>query len=190
MSGIARNGKCPCGSGLKYKNCCLNKNTEDIIDDKNDEAYNYIEILNEGIIYKRQGKYQKAKEMYIKAIHIDNTYPNAYYNLGKILYILEEYDESAKAYRAAYERSICEIQISMMVESSRLDANNVFVHLGHSLLDKDNTNGKFDKSISTYRKGIDPIKKEIRNGSYLKTNNSMDEEYEKICIDAAKRYLE
>lgn len=25
---IGRNDKCPCGSGRKYKNCCLKKNTE------------------------------------------------------------------------------------------------------------------------------------------------------------------
>lgn len=25
---VGRNEPCPCGSGKKYKNCCLNKNTE------------------------------------------------------------------------------------------------------------------------------------------------------------------
>jgi len=25
MTKIGRNSPCPCGSGLKYKNCCLNK---------------------------------------------------------------------------------------------------------------------------------------------------------------------
>lgn len=28
---IGRNEPCPCGSGKKYKNCCLNRNTNDII---------------------------------------------------------------------------------------------------------------------------------------------------------------
>src|ERR1700744_3571238 len=28
MSSISRNEPCPCGSGIKYKKCCMNKNEE------------------------------------------------------------------------------------------------------------------------------------------------------------------
>ncbi|MDD4388885.1 MAG: SEC-C metal-binding domain-containing protein, partial [Bacilli bacterium] len=31
MSKIERNSPCPCGSGLKYKKCCLNKDNVEVI---------------------------------------------------------------------------------------------------------------------------------------------------------------
>jgi uncharacterized protein YecA (UPF0149 family) len=35
---IGRNDKCPCGSEVKYKNCCLNKGTYENYREKQDEV--------------------------------------------------------------------------------------------------------------------------------------------------------
>jgi len=53
LSKISRNGPCPCGSGKKYKNCCINKELPEL--DDNDllrissygsEAYTKVELDN------------------------------------------------------------------------------------------------------------------------------------------------
>lgn len=45
---ISRNDKCPCGSGLKYKKCCLNKEMEEkkTINDL-EKIFKYTKIVNE-----------------------------------------------------------------------------------------------------------------------------------------------
>lgn len=47
---IGRNNPCPCGSGKKYKNCCLNKFTSPI---ENNETFINKELLNEFQKYDR-----------------------------------------------------------------------------------------------------------------------------------------
>ncbi len=44
---------------------------------------NYVNILDTGIALKHVGKFEEAKDAFIKAMRIDNTMPTAYYNLGK-----------------------------------------------------------------------------------------------------------
>lgn len=59
MSGIGRNDPCPCGSGKKYKKCCMNK----IFDKPDDEEWLYNNLYP--VIYS----FFKAnyKKYYVKA---------------------------------------------------------------------------------------------------------------------------
>lgn len=149
---------------------------------------NVIEILNEGIMLKRQGKYEEAKEKYLEAIRLDKTEEKSYYNLGKILYILGDYEASANSYKIAFDLGV--------------DARNVLIHLGHSLLDEENRNGKYKNVICEYEEGVDPYKrrerifsKEIdRRVIEINRNRSkhmrLTEEYKDLCIKTAKKYLD
>ena len=49
---IGRNDKCPCGSGLKYKKCCMNKPDDP----------DYYNIFNLPKIYKEARKQARFKE--------------------------------------------------------------------------------------------------------------------------------
>lgn len=151
---------------------------------------NYVDILNSGVALKHLGKYEDAKEMYIKAIHLDNTHPNGYYNLGKILYILGDYKASAKAYKASFERGICELQQSMKVGHTRLDTSSLYVHLGHALLDEQNKEGQYSEYIKKYEEGLDPrrVNNYKINRGQIRANTY--NEYDKICVESAKAYLE
>ena len=42
---IGRNQPCPCGSGKKYKKCCLNKSREDNKNSKNPEISKELLII-------------------------------------------------------------------------------------------------------------------------------------------------
>ncbi len=67
---LGRNDLCPCGSGMKYKRCCLNK---DIVSERAGRKVNlsqkqYSELYTKIYEYSRQDKfkeeYEKAKEMF------------------------------------------------------------------------------------------------------------------------------
>lgn len=45
FSKIGRNDICPCGSGLKYKRCCMNKKVEDKIEDKEFSVSKILSLL-------------------------------------------------------------------------------------------------------------------------------------------------
>lgn len=143
----------------------------------------YEEILIKGVEFKREGKYEEAKFKYIEAIKKDAKKPTAYYNLGKILYILGEFEASARSYKTSFELGV--------------DPVNVLIHLGHALLDKKSKDNNFKVVVSFYERGINPylIKKYIDNiEEYLKMvkqqpSKNLLEEYENKCIMAAKGYL-
>ena len=166
------------------KECSVNILDEEVLDKED-----YVDILNKGVQLKRLGKYEEAKEMYIKAISLDNTHPNGYYNLAKVLYILGDYKASVKAYKASFERGICELQQSMKVSKARLSSTNLYIHLGHALLDEKNREGKYSDYIKEYEEGIDPYKFKTYKLNTEKIR-MITNEYDKICIEAAKDYLE
>ena len=143
----------------------------------------YVETLSRGLSFKHEGKYEEAKNKYIEAIKIDKKNPNAYYNLGKILYILEEYEASARSYKTSFELGI--------------DPHNVLIHLGHALLDNNSKEIRFKDAVEFYEKGVNPyILKKYRNDlekfTSIISNQPSTEllyEYESKCILAAKTYL-
>ena len=152
------------------------------IDEKSQQQI-YEDVLNEGVDLKRKGEYEKAKEKYIEAIRLGCKNPTAYYNLGKILYILGDFEASVRSYQTSFELGI--------------DPYNVLVHLGHALIDKDSKNSKYISEISFYKRGINPhlINEYIDNeNNFIEmihthpSKESMDE-YDNKCIVAAKKYL-
>jgi len=64
MGKIGRNEQCPCGSGKKFKHCCLPKKQAGMVQ-KNPEAAFKISLLNEieGIVQVAAEKRQKIKEL-------------------------------------------------------------------------------------------------------------------------------
>ena len=171
---------------IKEKN---NQSVRKVEKKKDIQQDDYVTLLEKGVELKHRGKYQEAKEMYIKAIHIDNSHPNAYNNLGKILYILGDYEASARAYKAAYERGICELMNSMQIELYRVNYSSFYIHVGHALLDKEYIDSQYSHLIKEYREGIDPtsVKGYIPERGTLR--KSAYNEYDKMCIEEAKKYL-
>ncbi|MEG1285289.1 MAG: tetratricopeptide repeat protein [Romboutsia sp.] len=139
----------------------------------------YVELLCQGVDLKRMGSYEEAKSKYIEAIRMDSKKPNGYYNLGKILYILGEYESSARALKTSFELGV--------------DPYNVLIHLGHALNDKEAKNGEWKDVVKDYERGVNPflIKKAFEEGNFEITNPSRDklQKYEELCIKISREYL-
>lgn len=76
---IGRNQLCPCGSGLKYKKCCLNKTKEDL----NENAINQIDNnSNFTNIFRYHDNYIHTKK--VKAPKINKKLLNIYDNKEKL----------------------------------------------------------------------------------------------------------
>lgn len=190
---IARNEPCHCGSGKKFKKCCMNSNqastlggvragqqmyvnffgNENRINTSSNSSNNqdYVKLLDSGVLYKRTGHYEQAKETYIQAIKLEPKRSMAYYNLGKILYILEAYEASVKSYQTALELG------HKKLEPMR--------HLGYSLLAQ-NIEPRDENAMKHYLQSINPTKRY----TYKKPTQAQSTDYEKRCAEAAQAYLE
>lgn len=138
-----------------------------------DNELTYIDILNQGVDYRRQGKFEEAKERYLTAIRMEPKKSVAYFNLGKILYILGNYEASVKSYKVAYDLGELNNNIPQILE-----------HMGHSLIDKENQDGKYKQAIRDYSRGMCTIK-----GFTIKTSQYLWVEYKRKCQDSALSYL-
>lgn len=56
------------------------------------------ELLIKGVEEKKRGNYGKAKELYLESLRYNTIDPVTYLNLGKIGYLLEEYNLAIRAY--------------------------------------------------------------------------------------------
>ena len=144
------------------------------------DSYNYVELLEKSIELKRAGYFEEAKKVLIKAIKIDQTMPTAYYNLGKLLYILEDFDSSINSYIAAYKRDI----IGFM-KNTPIGVYNFYVNLGHSLFDQEYLYGsKYSDVIKEYKMGVKGKLQRANKVSFLQ------DEYEKLIAKKASDYLQ
>lgn len=134
------------------------------------------QLIDEGVILKRAGKYKEAKDKYIQSIKINKENPMAYYSLGKVLYILGEFDSSVIAYKVALDLGAT--------------PENTLIHLGHSLLDKTVENNEFEDVIKYYNMSINPyVVDSVNRDSELKNfSHELLEEYNNKCICTAKEY--
>ena len=87
MSKIGRNDPCPCGSGKKYKKCCMIKDKEPNEDASSDvEANTSFPPSNERTERRRSGP---------RAAEIENLFRRACNHLDK-----NEFDRAARAFRS------------------------------------------------------------------------------------------
>ena len=130
----------------------------------------YMRLMDEGGAFKRNGRYEQAKETYIQAIRLIPERSVAYYNLGKVLYILGDYNAAVKAYRTALEREH-EVEETMY-------------NLGHALLDREVSSN--EKHIVThYLQRLDPAMKR----QFKQPTKDEIEQYDKKCVEAASHYI-
>lgn len=57
----------------------------------------------EGVLDRRKGKSKAAEDAYLKALELDPSHINAWYDLASLLESLERYDEAEKSYRKVIE---------------------------------------------------------------------------------------
>ena len=62
MAKIGRNAPCPCGSGKKYKKCCLNKKSPEIVE-KVDELN---DLMQQGYVLLEKNQFSKACDVWLE----------------------------------------------------------------------------------------------------------------------------
>jgi len=77
-----RNDPCPCGSGLKYKKCCISKIKQTA---KSGVGTKRINLLQEATLFFRNGNYQKATEIAQLLLSDNHNDPAALHLLGSNL---------------------------------------------------------------------------------------------------------
>lgn len=83
MKTIGRNEPCPCGSGKKYKFCCIGNNTE--LTDKTDpKEVSIPTALQSALEHHQGGRFLQAKLIYQKILEAVPNHPDALHLLGDI----------------------------------------------------------------------------------------------------------
>lgn len=130
MAKIGRNDLCPCGSGKKYKHCCLGKEQAEEkknkkLDETNDNAIYYQkkameedlleligketskaqEIAFDGWEFMASGQINEAKKCFEKALRLDPDLGDAYNGLAEVALYKNKIAEAEKYYKTAYEKA-------------------------------------------------------------------------------------
>jgi MoaA/NifB/PqqE/SkfB family radical SAM enzyme/Tfp pilus assembly protein PilF len=83
MSNLNRNDPCPCGSGKKYKQCCL-KHDEALATSKRTESVFVLKAIQEAIQHHQAGRLPQAEAIYQQILKIEPNHPDALHFLGVI----------------------------------------------------------------------------------------------------------
>jgi len=134
---IGRNDKCPCGSGKKYKQCCMvnaNQSASEARVLTGREAV--ASELQSAIKYYQGGQFSEAQAICQKLLQIAPKHPEVLYLLGVISYDAKAYDEA----------------FHYVHQAKMLNPSNPFYQnlLGSTLCEK----SKRDEAVIAFRKAI------------------------------------
>lgn len=134
---IGRNDKCTCGSGKKYKQCCMINKVKAASGARVTLGGDALKLeLQSAIKYYQGGQLSEAQSICQKLLQIVPKYPEVLYLLGVIFYDTEEYGE---AFNYAHQ--------AKMLKPSNPFYQNL---LGSTLCE----NGKSDEAVIAFRKAI------------------------------------
>jgi len=179
MTSPGRNDPCPCGSGKKYKKCCLsvaNKTVSSLANTTSNQGLNATnvtspsELLMKAVALHQAGKLDEAKTIYQKLLNTNPRDSDALHYLGLIAFQKHHYLDSVNLIEAAIKLNClvpafyCNLgnayralgqfdsAITAFQEAVRLDTKFPAAHnnLGNTLKDL----GRLDEAITNYRKAI------------------------------------
>lgn len=83
MGKLGRNALCACGSGKKYKNCCLSKS-----------VFSLAEVMAEALKYHEAGDFSKAQALYLQILQHQAEEPDALHLLGVLFFQLGDFSKA------------------------------------------------------------------------------------------------
>src|SRR3989304_4682263 len=135
MKKLGRNDPCKCGSGKKYKHCCLLREDSQAVSKRADTA-STAEAIRAAREHHQAGKNDVAVELINKAISNNHSDPSYYNNLGSAYRALKSLDKAIAGCRKA-----------LAIKPDFADAHN---NLGIALDEK----GERDEAIACFQKAI------------------------------------
>lgn len=150
-----------------------------VVEEEITEKDLYVETLSKGYQLKTQGNLQGACDKYLEAINFKPMITTGYYNLGKILYLLNDYDSSIRAYQTAIHLGH--------------DKHETLRHIGHAILDETMKRGAYKGAVMQYVDNIYPfaqIQRMLKGKSIESVPQVLMSEYDQICMSVAEKFLQ
>ena len=136
MKKHGRNDPCPCGSGKKYKQCCMEADLA--VDAQSASQVQLVNsLVDQGKTLHQQGQLAQAHANYEAALQLKANHPDALHYLGVIAY-------QAKQYGVAEE---------LMRASIIQDAGNAFYYSNLGSVYRDQ--GKLSKAVESQLRAIE-----------------------------------
>jgi tetratricopeptide (TPR) repeat protein len=160
MSRTGRNDPCPCGSGKKYKQCCL-KDSGPVAAVQRTETASASQSIQIALAHHQAGRLQQAEAIYRQILQAQPDHPDALHFLGMI----------------AHAAGKLEIAIELVGGSLNIQPDN-FAALGNlgTLLQR---LGRLDEALERYLKAVS-LAPDFAEGHYnlgvlLKEQNKLEE---------------
>lgn len=100
MTKIGRNEPCPCGSGKKYKNCCMSAASQPMARDKA-TSQSARDRVTQGKHYEALGMLDEAIQSYRAALSVTPSLAEVHNDLGLLYQAREQLDNAIGSFRAA-----------------------------------------------------------------------------------------
>ena len=104
MAKPGRNDACPCGSGMKYKHCCMLREQAAVPVGQSRAATPnppVTALLNAALEHHQAGRLQQAEDSYRQILRQSPDHADVHNNLGAALFSMGRLDESIASYRQA-----------------------------------------------------------------------------------------
>ncbi len=134
MSAVKRNDPCPCGSGKKYKHCCLNSPDAR---PSSPAAVDLAPALQIALAHAEAGRWPQAAEVCQQILRLDPEQPDALYLLGMLAL-------QAGHPAAAFDHLMRAVRAKQRFAQAQY-------HLGLILMQQ----GRFHEAAAHYRQAID-----------------------------------
>ena len=126
MSKPGRNDSCPCGSGKKYKQCCMLKETNHAPEPPTIPA-----LLQAGLSHHQAGRLAQAESFYRQILQREPQHADALHLLGVIAYQVQQYDAAAQLIEQAIAANPNNPAYHVNLGSVRQDQGRVEAAIGH-----------------------------------------------------------
>lgn len=133
---IGRNDPCTCGSGKKFKNCCLHTAEPANLAQQSASRPNPGELLKQALAHHEAGRLQQAQELYAQILRHHPNEPDALHYSGL----------------AAHQSGQTQLALELMARAVQKEPRRAHYHLNlGQVLD---SAGSLDRAIASYRQAI------------------------------------
>ena len=164
MKRAGRNDPCPCGSGKKYKQCCLQRveaPAAGVHTVAKPAALNMLHALQAAVAHQLAGRLPEAEAIYRQILQAEPNHPDALHLLGTIAYQVGQFGMAVEL-------------INRAISANPSDPV-YYSNLGNAL----QVHGRLDEAVTSYRKALalKPDHAETHNnlGNALQAQGRLDE---------------
>jgi protein O-GlcNAc transferase len=132
MNKPGRNEACPCGSGKKYKQCCmLKEGNNPVVVTASPEAPTLPALLQAGLSHHQAGRLADAETFYRQILQREPKHADALHLLGVIAYQVQQYDAAVHLFEQAIAAKPDNPAYHVNLGSVRQDQGSLKQAIGH-----------------------------------------------------------